>query len=253
MEMYAYVDGVKCQTRVYYLLGNLIGAKIHTKNPTAYLDDPNPNPYDYSAVEIAEARASCVTRKESEYNTVMALFNALAPGEYEDTTPGLDINPEDHTDAAGQKEARENGFIYGRFLCNYFFPKYYRAAVPPYFLEGQSVDWYEIYFNFFAKFSDRTLATFPKYVRLIKLYEAKEAELMNRLESETESLSKFNDTPQEEGDYSTDAHTTTATKATTKTATDYETPMKRLKEIRDNLEDLYNAWAEDYANLFVRI
>lgn len=254
MEMYSYVDGIKCETRNYYLLGNLVNAMFHeTTNPEAYLENENPNPYDYESDKITLARKALITKKAEDLHFIKEMIEAIAPESFVELAP-IDIFPSEHTEPEKQAEAQENQFIYARFLCNYFFPKYYRAAVPPYVLAfATSPTWREVYEQFFAKFSDRTLATFPKYSRLIKFYEAKEAELMNRLESATESLNKFNDTPQEEGDYSTDAHTTTATKATTKTATDYETPMKRLKEIRDNLEDLYNAWAEDYANLFVRL
>lgn len=85
-------------------------------------------------------------------------------------------------------------------------------------------------------------ATSKKYSQIIDLYETNAAKLMDKLGTEQTSL--FNDTPQDGGDFATDNHTTTATK--TSSAYDAGTPMSRLKEIRDNLDSLYQSWATEF-------
>lgn len=81
-----------------------------------------------------------------------------------------------------------------------------------------------------------------RYGQLIDLYEAEKDDLMKQLGSKSTTL--FNDTPQSGGDVTTSGYITNATTATT--TADVGTPMARLKEIRDNLESLYNSWANEF-------
>ena len=76
-----------------------------------------------------------------------------------------------------------------------------------------------------------------RYGQLIDLYETEKNTLMKQLGSKSTTL--FNDTPQSGGDVTVDGYITNATTATT--TADVGTPMARLKEIRDNLESLYNS------------
>ena len=60
---------------------------------------------------------------------------------------------------------------------------------------------------------------------------------MKQLGSKSTTL--FNDTPQIGGDVTVDGYISNAT--TVNTTADVGTPMARLKEIRDNLENLYTS------------
>lgn len=77
--------------------------------------------------------------------------------------------------------------------------------------------------------------TYPKYKKLIDLYEDQENNLLKQLESSSKTL--FNDTPQAGGDFTTDPYVTNATQV--KTSTDTATPMARLKEVQDNIVNYY--------------
>lgn len=138
------------------------------------------------------------------------------------------------------------------FLCHYLFPKYWESYLLPWGEEDTAAEKERVYKRFFDRFLEVLTSTFGKYIPIIKAYKAKEANLLARLGSQTENLTRFNDTPQEGGDYSDEQHTTTATTATTTTESDFETPINRLKEIRDNWENLYNAWALDFDILFTK-
>lgn len=76
-----------------------------------------------------------------------------------------------------------------------------------------------------------------KYVYLIRTYAAQESKLMDTVKSGSQML--FNDTPQAGGNFTTDNYVSTATK--TSSETELKTPMARLKEIRDDKENLYQA------------
>ena len=86
-----------------------------------------------------------------------------------------------------------------------------------------------------------------RYGQLINLYDAEKDNLMKQLGSKSTTL--FNDTPQSGGDVTTSDYITNATTATT--TADVGTPMARLKEIRDNLESLYNSWANEFRKFII--
>ena len=138
------------------------------------------------------------------------------------------------------------------FMCHYLFPRYWESYLLPWGEEDTAAEKERVYKRFFDRFIELLTATFGKYVPIIKAYKAKEAGLLARLGSQTDNITRFNDTPQEGGDFSDEDHTTTATTATTTTESDFETPINRLKEVRDKWENIYNAWALDFDILFTK-
>ena len=89
--------------------------------------------------------------------------------------------------------------------------------------------------------------TYPKYKKLISLYESQENDLLKQLESSSKTL--FNDTPQAGGDFTTDPYITNATQV--KTSTDTATPMARLKEVQDNIVNYYKEWADEFEKFII--
>ena len=81
-----------------------------------------------------------------------------------------------------------------------------------------------------------------KYSRIVQAYKDNVAKLMDRLGSTATTL--FNDTPQSGGDVTTSSYITNATTATT--TADVGTPMARLKEIQDNLDNVYITWSNEF-------
>ena len=89
--------------------------------------------------------------------------------------------------------------------------------------------------------------TYPKYKKLIDLYESQENDLLKQLESSSKTL--FNDTPQAGGDFTTDPYVTNATQVNT--STDTATPMARLKEVQDNIVNFYKKWADEFEKFII--
>lgn len=91
--------------------------------------------------------------------------------------------------------------------------------------------------------------TYNKYTKLISLYDAEKDNLMNNISST--NVARFNDTPQNGGDYSSDTYTTNITKQ--EQSTEGATKITRLEEIRQGYDDLYVAWANEFNKLFSEI
>ena len=81
-----------------------------------------------------------------------------------------------------------------------------------------------------------------KYVMLIQNLEANKSKLLDDVKSS--STSRFNDTPQNSGDFSDDQHTSTVTK--TENSSNVGTMMARLNEIEDNIKQLYIDWSNEF-------
>ena len=86
-----------------------------------------------------------------------------------------------------------------------------------------------------------------KYSLLIQNLEANKAKLLDDVKSV--SISRFNDTPQNSGDFSDDQHTSTATK--TENSSNVGTMMARLNEIEDNIKQLYLDWSNEFRKFII--
>ena len=74
-----------------------------------------------------------------------------------------------------------------------------------------------------------------KYSLLIQNLTANKSKLLDDVKSS--SIARFNDTPQNSGDFSDDNHTSNITK--TESSSNVGTMMQRLNEIEDNIKQLY--------------
>lgn len=105
------------------------------------------------------------------------------------------------------------------------------------------IEWHK----WFGKFLSIFNRTQSKYIKLITLYEAEANNLMQDVK--TLSINRYNDTPQNSGDYSDDLHTTTINKH--ETSTPLVTKMARLEEIRRYWKDIYEEWAKEFRGIFI--
>ena len=90
-------------------------------------------------------------------------------------------------------------------------------------------------------------ASIEKYSLLIQNLENNKAKLLDDVKST--SISRFNDTPQNSGDFSDDQHTSTATK--TENSSNVGTMMARLNEIEDNIKQLYIDWSNEFRKFII--
>ena len=119
--------------------------------------------------------------------------------------------------------------------------------------------------KFLVKFLNVLNNTYPRYSLLIKAQEDHKTKLMDGLtrhykdegESEGGSTSRFNDTPQNDGEFDDETHNTTVTKATANNEsslehteeTDNKYVYEKLSELENNLTNLYLKWANEIGKI----
>ena len=129
----------------------------------------------------------------------------------------------------------------------YIWPRFYQEVVV-YVDSDESEDFVE-------KF-DRTkagqimawwTASIEKYSLLIQNLTANKNKLLDDVKSY--SVARFNDTPQNSGDFSDDQHTSNIT--TTTSSSNVGTMMQRLNEIEDRIKQLYLDWSNEFRKFII--
>ena len=105
--------------------------------------------------------------------------------------------------------------------------------------------------NFLAKLIYVLEMTTPRYTTLINSYEESRENLLNPVIIKTTGINRFNDTPQDEGDFANDSHTTNLTEIKNKTENDADTAMGRIREIEENYKNLLLIWSREFESLFL--
>ena len=119
--------------------------------------------------------------------------------------------------------------------------------------------------NFMIKFLNVLNATYPKYKTIIKFFKNNENKLMDALDrsytdnagNKGASTNRFNDTPQNGGDYSDDNHTTNinqiessaTSNLTHKETYNNEYMLDRLNKVRDDLSNIFIRWENEVGKI----
>lgn len=101
--------------------------------------------------------------------------------------------------------------------------------------------------EFYRQFYQIYLSTYERYNAILGFYNAKKAQLLDKIGSETKA--KFNDTPQNGGDFDNDEHLSTIT--TTTTEQDLVPLINRLDDVSRLYKDVLSDWADEFAVLFI--
>lgn len=130
---------------------------------------------------------------------------------------------------------------------NYIWPRFYQEAII-YTDQDESESFLE---KFCRTKAGQIMAWWTsssdKYVMLIQNLELNKSKLLDDVKSS--SISRFNDTPQNSGDFSDDNHTSTVTK--TENSSNVGTMMQRLNEIEDNIKQLYMDWSDEFRKFII--
>ena len=103
-----------------------------------------------------------------------------------------------------------------------------------------------------VKFINEYENTRTYYETLIKKLNAVKDHLMDDIEATNENEVIFNDTPQTSGGvFKTTDYATTYTKTSSKSKTPMKTPIERLKDLQDNLLNLWKDWSNQFHQLFI--
>lgn len=93
--------------------------------------------------------------------------------------------------------------------------------------------------------------THKYYEKMISLLKDNETKLLAQVSSTTESDNRFNNTPDQSGDYSGLDYATTINKNKITTSSDAGTILERLEEVRRRYTDYYEKWAREFNKLFI--
>ena len=93
--------------------------------------------------------------------------------------------------------------------------------------------------------------THKYYEKMISLLKDNETKLLAQISSTTESDNRFNNTPDQSGDYSGLDYATTINKNKITTSSDAGTILERLEEVRRRYTDYYEKWSREFGKLFI--
>ena len=130
---------------------------------------------------------------------------------------------------------------------SYIWPRFYQEAIV--YVDTDEIE------DFVEKFIETKAgqimswwqSSSEKYSLLIQNLTANKTKLLDDVKSS--SISRFNDTPQNSGDFSDDQHTSTVTK--TENSSNVGTMMARLNEIEDNIKQLYIDWSNEFRKFII--
>lgn len=140
----------------------------------------------------------------------------------------------------------------GSELWNYIYLTY-RDHIA--IITDKQVDWnadrWEVTPDFWKHFWGIWKRTHTYYEKMITLLKDNETKLLAQISSSTESDNRFNNTPDQSGDYSGLDYATTINKNKITTSSDAGTILERLEEVRRRYTDYYEKWAREFNKLFI--
>lgn len=131
---------------------------------------------------------------------------------------------------------------------NYIWPKFYDKAIC--YTDDDTIaddDSAKVFASFIGPIIAWMSSSDTKFSLLIANQEANKTKLLGQIKSS--SVNRFNDTPQNQGQFEDDSHNTNFTK--TESATDGATLLARLNEIEDNLKRLYEDWSNEFRKFII--
>lgn len=94
--------------------------------------------------------------------------------------------------------------------------------------------------------------TAPKYIPLFNAFKSKSDDPIGKVESITSGTARYNDTPQDEGDFADDEHTTNISQTETTQQVDAGSIMTRLAELYKDFKSIILEWANEFDKIFLR-
>lgn len=188
--------------------------------------------------------------KETYYYTLDDLFSNVLKISYTPFTNAFfymffeGIIPETELDKMNSEYLNYlAGLIYlkfSKFFC-FNYPKDNPTEIES---SSKFVDWKRRLFGIL-------MATYQRYSILLEIYSANLSQLMNPINLVNEGTTRFNDTPQNGGNFSDDEHTSTITQIGSTSENDGGTKMQRIAEIQERFKQVYNDWANEFEKLFI--
>lgn len=94
--------------------------------------------------------------------------------------------------------------------------------------------------------------TAPRYIPLLKQSEKYSNDPTGKIGSTTTGRTRFNDTPQDEGEFNDEEHASNVSKQVTETQVDVGSIMTRLEELFKNYRSIILEWSNEFNRLFFK-
>lgn len=137
-------------------------------------------------------------------------------------------------------------YVYNRHSEDYLY------KVVTYFLEPS----YELQEVDFVKAMNNVInvlnLTIAKYVPMLKSFEKYSGDPTGKITSKTTGRTRFNDTPQDEGEYNDEAHATNVSKSISESEVDSGSIMDRLEATFKNFKSIILEWSNEFNSLFLK-
>lgn len=135
---------------------------------------------------------------------------------------------------------------YARFYDSYVFRKKISIYDDEDDITITSAELKEIWRRFINVFN----ITAPRYIPLLEQFEANKSDPIGQISSTSSGTTRFNDTPQNGGDYSDDEYTSHITQTSATTSTDAGSIMDRLDALYKNWRSILRDWTNEFKGLF---
>ena len=110
----------------------------------------------------------------------------------------------------------------------------------------------EVFIKAFTPLINVINNTLPRYVPLLQQNEIYSTAPIAPIGSKTTGRTRFNDTPQDEGEYNDEEHATNVSKSTTETEVDSGSIVSRLDELFKNFRSIILEWSNEFNILFLK-
>lgn len=94
--------------------------------------------------------------------------------------------------------------------------------------------------------------TLPRYCPLLQQSEFYSTDPVAPIGSRTTGRTRFNDTPQDEGEYNDEEHASNVSKSISETEVDSGSIMERLNEMFKNFRSIILEWSNEFNQLFLK-
>lgn len=94
--------------------------------------------------------------------------------------------------------------------------------------------------------------TLPKYIVLLRQYKKSSGDPIAPIKSESNSSTRFNDTPQNIGDWGDEDHTTNISNSNSETSVDTGSLMERLSALYKDYKSIILEWGNEFNQCFIK-
>ena len=94
--------------------------------------------------------------------------------------------------------------------------------------------------------------TLPRYIPLLQQNEYASTDPIAPVSSVSKNKTRFNDTPQDGGDFNNDSHATNVSESENETSVDSASLMERLDQLFKNFRSIILEWSNEFNQLFFK-